>query len=89
VILTFDYLNNTFAFFNELINRSGIDKDVFRIILKVISVSFLVEFGAGTIEDFGLKGLSSKLVLIGKFVILGLSLPIIYSVFNMFYGLLS
>lgn len=89
IILSLDYLTVTFEFFNRLISLSGIDKETFRIILKITAIAYLVEFGAGTIEDFGLKGLSSKLVFIGKFVILGLSFPIIYSVFNMFYGILS
>lgn len=87
--LGFEYLTNTFDFFNKLIDLSGIDKNVFKIILKITAISFIIEFGAGAIEDFGLKGLSTKLVFIGKLVILGLSLPIIYSVFNMFYGILS
>ena len=89
IILSLDYLTVTFEFFNRLISLSGIDKETFRIILKITAIAYLVEFGAGTIEDFGLKGLSNKLVFIGKFVILGLSFPIIYSVFNMFYGILS
>ena len=89
IILSIDYLKDTFNFFNELISVSGLDIDNFKIILKIVAIAYLVEFGAGTIEDFGLKGLANKLVVIGKFIILGLSLPVIYSVFNMFYGLLK
>ncbi len=86
--LAVEYLYDTFSFFTELINLTGLDSEVFTIILKITAVAYLIEFGAGTVEDFGLKNLSNKLVFVGKFVILGISMPVIYSVFNLFKNLL-
>ena len=48
-----------------------------------------MEFAAGAIEDFGLKSLSDKLVLIGKLIIIGVSMPVIYAVINLVTGLLT
>lgn len=86
--LAVEYLYDTFSFFTELINLTGLDSEVFTIILKITAVAYLIEFGAGTVEDFGLKNLSNKLVFVGKFVILGISMPVVYSVFNLFKNLL-
>ena len=82
------YVLEVFNFFNEIIELSSIDKNIYKILLKIIAIGYLLEFSAGPIEDFGLKGLSSKLILIGKIIIISLSLPIIYGVINILKGLL-
>ncbi|MBO5927352.1 MAG: hypothetical protein J6Q32_00675 [Clostridia bacterium] len=85
----FTYLSDTFLFINELMEITGIDKEYYVIIFKVTAIGYLTEFGAGIIEDFGLKSLSDKLVLVGKIIILAISLPIIYAVFNLLKGLIK
>lgn len=82
------YILDVFNFFNEIIELSSIDKNIYKILFKIIAIGYLLEFSAGTIEDFGLKGLSSKLILIGKIIIISMSLPIIYGVINILKGLL-
>ena len=66
---------------------TGVDGSLFSIIFKITAIGYLVEFGAGTIEDFGLKSLADKLVFAGKIIILGISMPVIYAVFNLLKGL--
>lgn len=83
------YISNTLDFFKEIIEMTGVNREYFSIIFKVIAIGYLVEFAAGTIEDFGLKSLSDKLVLIGKLIIIGVSMPVIYAVFNLISGLLK
>lgn len=83
------YISQTFDFFRQLIDKIGVNKEYFAIIFKIITIGYIVEFAAGTIEDFGLKSLSDKLVLIGKFIIIGVSMPIIYAVINLVTGLLA
>ena len=89
IIISFalDYVVQTFEFINQLVEYSGIDKDLYFIIFKITAIAYLVEFGAGTIRDFGLNSLADKLVFVGKIIILSMSLPIIYAVFNLFLGL--
>ena len=84
--LGLDYLNNTFSFIHVLIEMSNVDKELFKIIFKATGIGYLVEFSAGIIEDFGLKSLSDKLILVGKIIILGVTMPIIYAVFNLVTG---
>lgn len=83
IFLSLDYIIQTVDFFRQLIFSTGIGEDTFSVLLKVIAIGYLVEFGAGTIEDMGVKNLSDKLVFIGKIIIFTTSLPIFYAVFNL------
>lgn len=83
-----DYLSEILSFINQLISISGIDKELYIIIFKITSIGYIVEFGASTLQDFGLKNMADKLVFAGKIIILYVALPIIYSVFNLITGLL-
>ena len=89
IYFSLEYLTNTISFINQLAEFSGIDNEYYKIIFKITAIGYLFEFGAGTIEDFGLKSLADKLVLVGKIIILSISLPIIYGVFNVILGLVS
>ena len=84
-----DYLREILSFFNQLINISGIDKELYVIIFKITSIGYIVEFGSSTLQDFGLKSMADKLVFAGKIIVLYISLPIIYAVFNLITGLLK
>lgn len=86
---TIDYLVNVFDFINNLIQLSGIDNELYLIIFKITAIGYLVEFAANTIQDFGLKSLSDKLVFVGKILILSMSMPIIYAIFNLLIGMLQ
>ena len=90
IILTYfalDYITSTFEFFNKIIEYSKIDSELILIIFKITAIGYLVEFGAGVIKDFGLQSLSDKLVFLGKIIILTISMPIIYAVFNFLVGM--
>lgn len=90
ILLSFlvEYVFNTITFFNQIIEKTGIDKNFYSIIFKITAIGYVVEFGSSTLNDFGLTGLSSKLQLIGKIAIFSVSIPIIYSIINMISGLL-
>ncbi len=86
VYMALGYINDTFSIISDLIEKTNVDSELFKIIFKATGIGYLVEFSAGVIEDFGLKSLSDKLVLIGKIIILGMTMPIIYAVFNLITG---
>ena len=82
-------VSEAFSFVNNIVELSGIDKEFYKIIFKITAIGYLIEFGADLVLDMGLKGLSEKLVFVGKIVIFCTSLPIFYSVFNLLIGLLE
>lgn len=82
------YLENTISFINQLFSSANIDSDIIEIILKITGIGFTVEFASDILEDFGLKSLSNKLVILGKLIILSVAFPIIYSFYNVIIGLI-
>ena len=89
ISLVVEYIGQAFSVFNMMIDATKIDRSLFNIIFKIMAIGYLVEFGAGIVNDFGLKSLADKLVFAGKIVIFCMSLPIIYAVFNLFTELLG
>lgn len=90
LVLTYfslEYITSAFNFFNRLIEYANIDSQLILIIFKITAIGYLIEFGAGVVRDFGLQSLSDKLVFIGKIIILTISMPIIYAVFNLIVGI--
>lgn len=84
-----EYFLVTYKFFSDILSKTGASREFFSILLKIVAIGYLTEFAAGTLRDSGLTGLSDKLIFIGKIIILGVSMPIIYAVFNLVTGLLS
>lgn len=92
IILLFsliNYISQTFDFLTSLVELSGLDNNFYKIIFKITAIGYLIEFGASTLQDFGLKSLSEKLIFAGKIIILSVSLPIIYAIYNLMTGLIS
>lgn len=89
LLLSLSYISKTFDFLTKLSQMTGIDSEIFTIIMKITAVGYIVEFSASTVEDFGLTSLAQKLVFVGKLVILTMALPIIYAVFNLLTVLLQ
>lgn len=87
--LGIEYLTDTLSFVNNLVKSTGINGKYFAIILKITAIAYVVEFGAGIIEDLGLKSLADKLVFIGKLAIIIAAMPIITAVFDLLSELLK
>lgn len=82
IFISIDYVSSTLEVINKIVELSNLNKEYYKIILKIISIAYVVEFGSSTIEDMGLKSLSNKIVFLGKIIIVAVSAPIIYAVFN-------
>src|SRR5574344_824235 len=72
---------------NDLIDKSGVNKEFLLIILKVIGIAYIVEFGKNICEDAGQSAIATKLEMAGKVVIVVLTIPIITSLVNVLVGL--
>ncbi len=89
ISFSLEYLSNIFTLISQIVNLSELNSDIYKLIFKITSIGIIVEFGAGTINDFGLNGLADKLVLVGKIIILSMSLPIVYSLINLLIRILQ
>ncbi len=85
VILLFYILNSlteVFSFFGGVVDKTGIDKNLFSLLLKIIGIGYLVEFSAGVCADSGNSSIANKVLVAGKILIFLLSLPIIQNLFE-------
>ena len=87
--LGIEYLTDTLSFVNNLIQSTGINRKYFAVILKITAIAYVVEFGAGIIEDLGLKNVADKLLFVGKLAIIIAAMPVITAVFDLLSGLLK
>lgn len=72
-----DYFVEIIETFTKLSEQTGIDNELFKIILKIIGVGYLIEFASNICIDSGMNSIASKVQFAGKVIILFLSLPII------------
>ena len=91
VVLLFivDALQNTLAIFSSIANVTGIENGLLKILIKIVGVGYLTEFGAGVLQDFGGNSMADKVVLGGKITIVLLSLPVIEGLLTMIKGFLQ
>ncbi len=87
LIFIFDDLKNVINLIDKLITTSNIDSDFLKIILKVIGISYLVEFGKDICKDAGESAIANKMELAGKVIIISLSIPVITSLLDIVSGL--
>ncbi len=91
IILLFllDLLKTSVGALQSIASVTGIENGMIKILLKMIGVGYLAEFGAGILRDFGSEQLSDKIILAGKLTVLVLSIPIIESVLEVFSQFVS
>ena len=58
-----------------------------RILLKILGVAYLAEFGSALCKDAGQSALGGQIELVGKLTILAISMPIVTSLFETINGM--
>ena len=84
-----DALQNTLSIFSTIAEVTGVENGLLKILLKIVGVGYITEFGAGILNDFGSNAVADKVILGGKITILLLSLPIIEGLLQMIRGFLQ
>ena len=90
IMLTFifDELKSVINLINSLISSSVIDSAYIKTILKVIGISYLVEFGKDICKDAGESAIASKVEIGSKAIIISMSVPIIYNLLEVILKIL-
>ena len=83
IIYILNYLTNIFAFFQEIIDKTGISNSLFVSLLKIVGLGYLIEFSASVCRDSGNTSIADKVILAGKIMIFVVSMPIIKNLFEM------
>lgn len=75
-------------FFGNMSREAQIDVSYLNVVLKVIGVAYLTEFGAQVCRDAGEGAIATKVELAGKIVILLLALPVITGILDLVFRLI-
>ena len=75
-----NYLSTVFDSLKNIINFTGLNSDLYTLLLKIIGVGYLVEFTASICSDTGNSSLGDKILLGGKIIIMVMAMPIILSI---------
>ncbi|MBQ8749121.1 MAG: stage III sporulation protein AD [Clostridia bacterium] len=86
IVGIFTTVVETFLHLTEL---TGIDQEIFQIVLKIIGIGYLTEFTANLCSDSGMNSVADKVLLGGKVVILIVALPIINTLIEIITSLLN
>ena len=84
-----DALKGTLAIFAAIAEMTGVENGLLKILLKIVGIGYLTEFGAGILNDFGSTAVADKVVLAGKITIVILSLPILEGLFGLIRNFLQ
>ena len=66
-----------------LADKSGMNKDFFKAIIKATCIAYIVEIAKEVCTDAKQNGLSEKIEIAGKVVIIAITIPIITSLLNL------
>lgn len=73
---------------SQLIKGTNIEFAYFSIILKIIGIAYIVEFGAQISRDAGEEAIASKIELGGKVVMMVLAMPILLALMDLIIKIL-
>lgn len=85
VILFFlvDELQGVLSVFSTIAQTTGVENGLLKILLKIVGVGYLTEFGASIIQDFGAPAVADKVSLGGKITIVVMALPVFESLLTL------
>ena len=86
--MTVSYVKEFVSFFKDMANVAGMDDGIYKIVLKVLAISYLSEFASGAVEDLGQKNLSEKIQFASKTIMIVLAMPLLKNLIEKVVALL-
>ncbi len=87
LIFTMTKMSQVLDMLYNLTEKSGINSDFLVILLKVIGIAYIVEFGKNICIDSGQSAIATKLEIAGKVSVVVISLPIFSSLISLITNL--
>lgn len=89
LLFAIDALKETFHIFQLLVENTGIDAALIKILVKMLGIAYLIEFAAGILNDFGQNSVADKLIFCGRVIIALMALPVLESILSLINRLLG
>ena len=82
LFFSFETIKNIIDFINNLSNKTNINSDFIKLLIKINFISILIEFAVSICKDAGESAIATKLDLGGKIIVISMSIPVISSMLN-------
>lgn len=89
LFLVLGWIGPVLQLLRELALRANVNFQFLNLILKIIGVAYLAEFGAQVARDAGEGGVAAKIELAGKVIVLALAVPIFAAVMEVVLRMLA
>ena len=66
----------------------GVNTEIFSYLIKILGISYIVEFMIDIAEDSGSGAIANKIGLAGKILVASLSLPILFNLIEILMGII-
>ena len=80
-------LGNLIALLRETAEQAGVGSGYFAVVLKVIGIAYLTQFGAQLCDDAGEGAVAAKIELAGKILMMTAAAPVLTGLLEMVMGL--
>ena len=84
-----EYIKPIFEFTQKLSDLSGIDGEIFAVLLKSVGISFITEIVSLICQDAGYGALGKSLQILSNVIILCLSIPLFNGLINIIESILE
>lgn len=88
-IYVLDYIVIAIDYVKDLVNKYNIPYESIAVVLKIIGIAYICEFGVQVLKDSGENSLAGKVEIAGRVFIVVLSLPILSSFMKMVLSMLG
>lgn len=89
LVSSLDTLSGIINFINTLSNKTNLNGEFIKLLIKITSISILIDFAVNICKDSGESAIASKLDLGGKVIVISMSIPVISSMLNGLLELLA
>ena len=89
LVSSLDTLSGIINFINTLSNKTNLNGEFIKLLIKITSISILIDFAVNICKDSGESAIASKLDLGGKVIAISMSIPVISSMLNGLLELLA
>ena len=83
IFLVLDKITAIINVLNNLSNKTGMNADYLKILLKITGIAILTEFAVSICKDSGETAIASKVDFGGKVIVISISIPIISTLLEM------
>lgn len=89
IFIAFDKMELIIDTIDKLSGQLSINKIYIQVLLKIVGIAYIAEFGSQICKDAGYTAIASQIEIIGKLSILIVSLPILLSVIELIIGIIK